>query len=299
MTEAEFDALRIFLKARSGLALSPDKRYLVESRLSSVCTRFKIDSLSHLVREIRAGRSIALEKAAVEAMTTNETFFFRDKAPFDLFQDVLLPKYLKERASTRRLRIWCAAASTGQEPYSLAMLLKEAAPRMPGWHIDIVATDISTEVLEKAKAGFYNQFEVQRGLPIRLLVKYFTQVGDQWQIAPEIRAMVDYRYLNLIEDFNRLGQFDIVYCRNVLIYFDRQPEGRCAAPDRERHGAGRLPPARRLGDGARRDRRPDARSCLSRPVLQERFKRCAEDVRGRWTVNRLRINARNLDLACQ
>jgi chemotaxis protein methyltransferase CheR len=100
------------------------------------------------------------------------------------------------------------------------MLLKEAAPRMPGWHIDIVASDISTEVLEKAKVGFYNQFEVQRGLPIRFLVKYFKQVGDQWQIAPEIRAMVDYRYLNLIEDFNRLGQFDIVYCRNVLIYFD-------------------------------------------------------------------------------
>jgi chemotaxis protein methyltransferase CheR len=220
MTEAEFEALRIFLKARSGLALSPDKRYLVESRLSSVCTRFKIESLSHLVREIRAGRSIALEKATIEAMTTNETFFFRDKAPFDLFQDVLLPKYLKERASNRRLRIWCAAASTGQEPYSLAMLLKEAAPRMPGWNIDIVATDISTEVLDKAKVGFYNQFEVQRGLPIRFLVKYFKQIGDHWQIAPEIRSMVDYRYLNLIEDFSRLGQFDIVYCRNVLIYFE-------------------------------------------------------------------------------
>jgi chemotaxis protein methyltransferase CheR len=220
MTEVEFEALRTFLKARSGLALSPDKRYLVESRLSSVCTRFKIESLSHLVREIRAGRSIALEKATIEAMTTNETFFFRDKAPFDLFQDVLLPKYLKERASNRRLRIWCAAASTGQEPYSLAMLLKEAAPRMPGWNIDIVATDISTEVLDKAKVGFYNQFEVQRGLPIRFLVKYFKQIGDQWQIAPEIRSMVDYRYLNLIEDFSRLGQFDIVYCRNVLIYFE-------------------------------------------------------------------------------
>jgi chemotaxis protein methyltransferase CheR len=220
MTEAEFEALRVFLKARSGLALSPDKRYLVESRLSSVCTRFKLESLSHLVREIRASRSVALEKATIEAMTTNETFFFRDKTPFDLFQDVLLPKYLKERASSRRLRIWCAAASSGQEPYSLAMLLKEASARMPGWHIDIVASDISTEVLEKAKAGLYNQFEVQRGLPIRLLVKYFTQMGDQWQISSEIRSMVDFRYLNLLDDFSRLGQFDIVYCRNVLIYFD-------------------------------------------------------------------------------
>ncbi|MGO4526258.1 protein-glutamate O-methyltransferase CheR [Microvirga sp. 2MCAF35] len=220
MTEAEFEALRVFLKARSGLALSPDKRYLVESRLSSVCTRFKLESLSHLIREIRAGRAMALEKATIEAMTTNETFFFRDKAPFDLFQDVLLPKYLKERASTRRLRIWCAAASSGQEPYSLAMLLREASARMPGWHVDIVASDISTDVLEKAKAGVYNQFEVQRGLPIRLLVKYFKQTGDQWQIAPEIRAMVDFRYLNLLDDFSRLGSFDIVYCRNVLIYFD-------------------------------------------------------------------------------
>jgi chemotaxis protein methyltransferase CheR len=225
MTEAEFEALRVFLKARSGLALSPDKRYLVESRISSVCTRFKLESLSHLVREIRTSRSIALEKATIEAMTTNETFFFRDKSPFDLFQDVLLPKYLKERSSSRRLRIWCAAASSGQEPYSLAMLLKEASARMPGWHLDIVASDISTEVLEKAKAGLYNQFEVQRGLPIRLLVKYFTQTGDQWQISSEIRSMVDFRYLNLLDDFSRLGPFDIVYCRNVLIYFDAPLKG--------------------------------------------------------------------------
>lgn len=220
MTEIEFEALRAFLKARSGLALSSDKRYLVESRLGPICTRFKIESLSRLVWEIKSGRSAALENATIEAMTTNETFFFRDKAPFDLFQDVLLPKFLKERSASRRLRIWCAAASTGQEPYSLAMMLKEAAARMPGWQVEIIATDISTEVLEKAKVGFYNQFEVQRGLPIRLLVKYFAQKGDQWQIVPDIRSMVDFRYLNLIDDFSRLGPFDIIYCRNVLIYFD-------------------------------------------------------------------------------
>lgn len=220
MTELEFEVLRAFLKVRSGLALSVDKRYLVESRLASVCTRFKVESLSRLIWEIKSGRSPAIETATIEAMTTNETFFFRDKAPFDLFQDILIPRYLKDRASSRRLRIWCAAASTGQEPYSLAMLLKEASVRMPGWHVEIIATDISNDVLEKARAGIYNQFEVQRGLPIRLLVKYFTQKGEQWQIAPEIRSMVDFRYLNLIEDFGRLGQFDIVYCRNVLIYFD-------------------------------------------------------------------------------
>ena len=153
-------------------------------------------------------------------MTTNETFFFRDKVPFDLFRDVLLPRFLRNRASTRRLRIWCAAASTGQEPYSLAMLLSEAAARLAGWQVEILATDISTEVLERAKAGLYSQFEVQRGLPIQLLLKYFTQVGDQWQIAPQIRSMVDFRHLNLIKDFGSIGTFDIVYCRNVLIYFD-------------------------------------------------------------------------------
>lgn len=220
MTDVEYEVLRIFLKARSGLALSPDKRYLVESRLAPVCSRFKIESLSRLIWDIKAGRTPSLEKAVIEAMTTNETFFFRDKTPFDLFQGTLLPRYLKDRAATRRLRIWCAAASTGQEPYSLAMILKDAAASMPGWRVEIVATDISTEALEKARAGIYNQFEVQRGLPIRFLVKYFTQIGEQWQISPEIRSMVDYRSLNLIEDFGRLGQFDIVYCRNVLIYFD-------------------------------------------------------------------------------
>ncbi|MGO4574321.1 CheR family methyltransferase [Microvirga sp. 2TAF3] len=220
MTELDFEFLRAFLKARSGLSLQPEKRYLVESRLSPVCRRFKMDSLSTLVTGLKGGRDCVLESAVIEAMTTNETFFFRDKAPFDLFRDVLLPRYLAARATTRRLRIWCAAASTGQEPYSLAMLLDEASSRLSGWRIEIVATDISIEVLNKARMGIYNQFEVQRGLSIQLLLKYFSQVGDQWQIAPRIRDMVDFRPLNLIKDFGHLGSFDIVYCRNVLIYFD-------------------------------------------------------------------------------
>jgi chemotaxis protein methyltransferase CheR len=201
--------------------LTPEKRYLVESRLSPVCRRFAMADLTQLVTTLKGGRTPSLENAVIEAMTTNETFFFRDKGPFDLFKDVLLPRYLTARAATRRLRIWCAAASTGQEPYSLAMLLNEASARLAGWKVEIIATDISTEVLEKAKAGLYNQFEVQRGLPIQLLVKYFKQNGDLWQISPQIRSMVDYRSLNLIKDFGHLGSFDIVYCRNVLIYFDK------------------------------------------------------------------------------
>ncbi|HEX8416455.1 MAG TPA: protein-glutamate O-methyltransferase CheR [Methylobacterium sp.] len=225
MTEVEFDFLRAYLKQRSGLALTAEKRYLVESRLGPVCRRFGLETLRDLVGALKLGRDLAMERAVVEAMTTNETFFFRDRTPFDLFKDVLLPEALIRRAAQRRLRIWCAAASTGQEPYSLAMLLQEAGPRLAGWQVDIVATDLSTEVLEKAKAGLYSHFEVQRGLPVQLLLKNFEQVGEQWRIASSLRGMVDYRALNLLQPFDALGTFDIIYCRNVLIYFDAPTKG--------------------------------------------------------------------------
>ena len=221
MTEAEFEYLRAFVKSRSGLSLGPEKRYLVESRLAPVCQRNGLPGLPDLVMRLRSVRDPALERAVVEAMATNETFFFRDKLPFDLFRDVPLPRCLAAQAATRRLRIWCAAASTGQEPYSVAMLLHEARPRLAGWQVEIVATDIATGVLEKAKAGLYSQFEVQRGLPIGMLLKHFKQTGETWQLSPAIRAMVDFRPLNLLQDFSRLGTFDIVFCRNVLIYFDQ------------------------------------------------------------------------------
>ncbi|GLS42308.1 CheR family methyltransferase [Methylobacterium brachythecii] len=219
MSDAAFDYLRTFLKDRSGLALGPEKLYLVESRLNPICRRFNLATLNDLCTALRTSRR-DVEQAVVEAMTTNETFFFRDRTPFDMFRDVLLPRAITARAVTRRLRIWSAAASSGQEPYSLAMLLKEAAPRLAGWHIEIVATDLSTEVLEKAKAGFYSHFEVQRGLPAQLLVKYFSQQGDRWRIDPSLGTMIDFRPLNLLQPFDHLGTFDIVFCRNVLIYFD-------------------------------------------------------------------------------
>lgn len=220
MTELEFEYLRSFLKQRSGLALTAEKRYLVESRLTPVCRRFGLATLGELIGSLKLGQDGAIERAVVEAMTTNETFFFRDRIPFDLFRDTILPEALARNASRRRLRIWCAAASTGQEPYSLAMLLQEAAPRLAGWQVEIVATDLSTEVIEKAKLGLYSHFEVQRGLPVQWLIKYFTQIGEQWQIAQSLRSMVDYRQLNLLHSFASLGQFDVIYCRNVLIYFD-------------------------------------------------------------------------------
>ncbi|MBM3581118.1 MAG: protein-glutamate O-methyltransferase CheR, partial [Alphaproteobacteria bacterium] len=160
-----------------------------------------------------------------EAMTTNESFFFRDTKPFDLFRDNVLPHILSARPN-KTFRVWCAAASTGQEPYSLAMILKEQSAKLAGWKYEIVGTDLSREVLERAKKGLYSQFEVQRGLPIQMLVKYFEKKDDQWQIKPEIRGMVQYKELNLLHDLKVLGNLDIVFCRNVLIYFDQATKGK-------------------------------------------------------------------------
>jgi len=221
MTPVEFDFLRKLLKDRSGLVLTGDKQYLVESRLMPIARKAGLSRLGELVQRLKGGPE-TLVVDVVEAMTTNESFFFRDKSPFDLFRDVAMPALLAARAAQRQIRIWCAAASTGQEPYSLAMCLQEMGHRIAGWRIEVLATDLSTEVLEKAKAGLYSQFEVQRGLPIGLLVKYFTQVGELWEIAPHIRSMVQYRPLNLLNDFSHLGTFDLVFCRNVLIYFDQE-----------------------------------------------------------------------------
>ena len=221
MNTLEYDYLRKLLKDRSGLVLSSDKQYLLESRLLPIVRKLDLGSLGGLVARLRAPGAEPLIVQVVEAMTTNESFFYRDKVPFDNFNEVIMPALIAARAGQRRIRIWCAAASTGQEPYSLAMCLKEMGQRLNGWRIEIVATDLSVDVLEKATAGVYSQFEVQRGLPVQMLVKYFTQKGETWQISPEIRGMVQYRPFNLLQDFASLGTFDIVFCRNVLIYFDQ------------------------------------------------------------------------------
>jgi chemotaxis protein methyltransferase CheR len=221
MTPAEFDFLKTFLKTRSGLVLSNDKQYLVESRLLPIARSSKLETLSAVIQQLKRGGNRALETDVVEAMTTNESFFFRDKTPFDHFKDTMLPALLQSRSARKQLKIWCAAASTGQEPYSLAICLKEEAAKMSGWRTQILGTDLSQEVLEKAKTGLYSQFEVQRGLPIQMLLKYFEQKGDMWQINAGMRAMVEWKKLNLLENFNHLGEFDIIFCRNVLIYFDQ------------------------------------------------------------------------------
>jgi chemotaxis protein methyltransferase CheR len=221
VTPPDYEYLRKYLKDHSGLDLSADKQYLIESRLLPLARRAGLSGIGDLVQKMKGG-STPFNTQVVEAMTTNETFFFRDKVPFEHFRDLIMPQLLSSRANRKTVRIWCAAGSTGQEPYSLAMSLKEMGAQLSGWRVEIIATDLSQEVLEKSRAGLYSQFEVQRGLPIQMLVKYFKQVGELWQINADIRAMVQHRQLNLLHDFSQLGVFDVIFCRNVLIYFDQE-----------------------------------------------------------------------------
>lgn len=219
--ESDFDFVRELVRRHSAIALEDGKGYLVEARLTPLARREGFASLAELVAQLRTGRDPALQRKVVEAMTTNETLFFRDVHPFEALRASVLPELVQRRAAVKQLRIWSAACSTGQEPYTIAILLRESFPELASWRVDIVATDLSTEVLEKARAGVYGQIEVNRGLPARLMVKYFRQQGVEWQLDDAIRAMVDFRELNLAEPWPAMGQFDVVFLRNVLIYFDR------------------------------------------------------------------------------
>jgi chemotaxis protein methyltransferase CheR len=221
MNAADFDLLSRLLKERSGLVLTQDKIYLLESRLLPVARKHALKSIEDLAAAVRAAPKGPLAREVVEAMTTNESFFFRDVKPFDQFRGYVLPELLKARAASRTIRIWSAACSSGQEPYSLAMILAEEQAKLAGWQVDILATDLSTEILERAQAASYTQFEVQRGLPIQYLIKYFEQQGERWHLKAPIRGMVRFRCFNLLEDLASLGGFDVIFCRNVLIYFDQ------------------------------------------------------------------------------
>jgi len=221
MNIIDFDIYKDLLKDKSGLTLSQDKSYLVESRLNPVSKKWGYENIAAMTSVLRTVPPKELINDIVEAMTTNETSFFRDNRPFDVFKDTVLPYYKDKATNNKHLRIWCAAASSGQEPYSLAMILQEEAAKMPGWRFSITATDISHEILAQAKDGVYSQFEVQRGLPITLLMKYFNQDGDKWIINDEIKNMVEFKYFNLLDGMSLLGKYDVIFCRNVLIYFDQ------------------------------------------------------------------------------
>ncbi len=215
-----FDVLRNFLSHATGLSLDSDKAYLAEGRLEPIMHRLGLADLDALVVRLASGQHPELTREVIDAMTTNETFFFRDRVPFDNFRKFILPALLEARKDIGRIRIWCAACSSGQEPYSVAMILDEEAQKLQGWNVEILATDVSHSVIAAAREGIYTQFEVQRGLPISQLLRYFRQDGDRWRVNEHLRSHVQFEEFNLLSDFGGLGRFDVIFCRNVLIYFD-------------------------------------------------------------------------------
>lgn len=221
ISKEHFEYVCNLARDNAAIVLESGKEYLVESRLGPLARREGFDSLASLIDHMQSSRLKGeIHTKAVEALTTNETLFFRDFHPFEALESKIVPEILIRRASERKITIWSGACSTGQEPYSLAMLLRSKFPNLSNWKIEIIATDLSTQVLEKANAGVYSQFEVNRGLPLPMLAKYFTKNGNDWQLKPEIREMIDFRPLNLIQNWPALPKFDIVLMRNVMIYFD-------------------------------------------------------------------------------
>lgn len=221
MKLTEFDVYRDLLKQKSGLSLSQDKVYLLESRLSPIAKKWNFTSFEDMTLALSGVPDPKLVDEIVEAMTTNETSFFRDNTPFEIFKNTVVPYMKESRAAKRSLNIWCAAASSGQEPYSIAMILKELqSSSMAGWITHILGTDISNDILALAKNAVYSQFEVQRGLPITMLMKFFTQREERWALNDDIKSMVKYQNFNLLNSMVGIGKQDIIFCRNVLIYFD-------------------------------------------------------------------------------
>jgi chemotaxis protein methyltransferase CheR len=220
MSPADFTVIAAFLKQRSGLIITADKQYLLESRLSAMMRELGLADLTAVAERLRQTGADPLKDRVVDAMTTNETSFFRDAHPFEALRKTVIPGLIQRRERARSLRIWSAACSTGQEPYSLAMLLKENFPLLAGWKVEILATDISPTALARARQGTYSTFEVQRGMPIQMLIRHFSQIGDTWRINDELRRPIVFQPINLLGELSQLGAFDIVLCRNVLIYFD-------------------------------------------------------------------------------
>ncbi|HVT80927.1 MAG TPA: protein-glutamate O-methyltransferase CheR [Phycisphaerae bacterium] len=220
ISPADFDYVRTLVRNQSGIVLEPGKEYLVDARLSGLIRQLKIESIPALVERLRAAPADPLQARVVEAMTTNETSFFRDIHPFETLKKVILPEIIARRASSRTLSIWCGASSTGQEPYTIAMTLSEMLPNIADWKINFTATDLSTEMIRRSREGKYGQIEVNRGLPAPMLVKYFDKTGLEWQVKKSLRDMVQFREMNLTSMWPPMPMMDIIFMRNVLIYFD-------------------------------------------------------------------------------
>jgi len=206
--------------SHAGIVLDGDKHYLFECRLAPIVRQLGLDSIDDLCSLIQSARQPEVSHQVVEAMTTNETYFFRDPSHYDAIRSILLPRLIKERKDTKKLRFWSAASSTGQEAYSLAMLLIEEG--LSHWNIQILGTDFSSGALERARSGKYQQIEVNRGLPAALLIKHFRRAGTVWQLDDRVCRMVRFESIDLRNSMRALGPFDLVFCRNVMIYFDAE-----------------------------------------------------------------------------
>jgi len=215
-----YQFLQKHVYSQAGIVLEDDKHYLFESRLSPLVRQFGLGSVNDLCELLMATREAELGRKVVEAMTTNETYFFREPAHYDAIRTTLLPRLKQERRDTRKLRFWSAAASTGQEAYSLAMVLLEE--QLSDWNIQILGTDFCSSVLERARAGKYQQIEVNRGLPATLLIKHFSRSGMDWELSEAVRRMAHFETIDLRKSMRALGPFDLVFCRNVMIYFDAE-----------------------------------------------------------------------------
>ena len=215
----EFDVIRKLVYERAGIVLEAGKEYLVESRMRGLLREQEIDSVEALVASLKKG-VFETEELVVDALTTNETSFFRDGSPWELLREEIVPKLIERNRSSRSIDIWCAASSSGQEPITLAILLCESFPELTSWQVRIVATDISEVMLARCNTGLYSQLEVSRGLPAELLVRYFDKAGVKWQLGQRISQMIKYQRLNLTEEFPLMRPMDLVMIRNVLIYFD-------------------------------------------------------------------------------
>jgi len=216
---ADFDYVRRLVREQAAIVLEPGKEYLVEARLHTLARKENFGSLDDLLAQLQNGPQNGLHRKVVDAMTTNETSFFRDIHPFEALRKCILPQLLARQGSERQLNVWCGAASTGQEPYSFLMLIQEHFPELFAWDFKFIATDLCAEVLDRARAGRFSQLEVNRGLPARLLVKYFSPRGTEWEISEDLRRRVIFSEVNLVKDWPWLPPLDIVFLRNVLIYF--------------------------------------------------------------------------------
>ena len=224
-SDSDYDYLRGLVLGQSANLIDPSRNALFDTRLTSLARIAGASNLEDFVSLLRSGRPVHLHRAVAEAMTVNETSFFRDVQPFEMMREVIIPSLIRERERERRLRIWSAASSTGQEAYSLAMLIAEHFPALATWDVKIVGTDISRQVVDYAQRGRYRRLEVNRGLPARMLLKYLIRVEEEWEVSPQIRSVCEFQYANLCAPLSQLPEFDLVLLRNVLLYFSHHDRG--------------------------------------------------------------------------